>query len=243
VDADISQSLASIAEATGRLLSTVGTLTDSRMREPSLLPGWTRGHVLAHVARNADGLANLLRWAQTGVQTPMYASAEARAAGIEAGAGRPAAELADDVRATADAFAAAAAGLPDAAWAAEVRALAGPPFPARGAFQRRLSEVEIHHVDLAAGYRPGDWPAGFVTDTLARVAGSFAGREDTPACLVSAAGTGPEFRIGRDAPVTAPTRVQGPADTLLAWLIGRDGGSGLQVSGADPTLPVLPAWR
>ncbi len=243
MDADISQSMAGIAAATGRLLSTAGSLTDAQVREPSLLPGWTRGHVLSHLARNADGLANLLRWAGTGTETPMYASAEARAADIEAGAGRTAASLAADVAQAAEGFAAQAARLPGEAWTVPVRALAGPPFPAYGVLHRRLSEIEIHHVDLAAGYRPGDWPAGFVTDALARVAGSFAGREDTPACLVSADGTGTAFRIGRDRPVTPPVQVHGPAATVLAWLIGRDSGSSLRVAGDGPTPPVLPAWR
>ena len=136
--------------------------------EPSLLPGWTRGHVLTHVARNADGLGNLLRWARTGAETPMYASREARRADIEAGAGRSAADLAADVQATAIGFAAEAASLPDEAWAAQVRALTGPPIPARSVLDWRLREVEIHHVDLAAGYRPGDWPAEFVTAQPAR---------------------------------------------------------------------------
>ncbi|HEY6277952.1 MAG TPA: maleylpyruvate isomerase family mycothiol-dependent enzyme [Streptosporangiaceae bacterium] len=243
MDAETSQWMADLAAATGRLLGTAGALTDAGVREPSLLPGWTRGHVLTHIARNADGLANLLRWAQTGIETPMYASAEARAAAIEAGAGRPAAELAADVAAAADAFAGQATGLPAQAWTAQVRRLTGPPFPAYGVLQLRLSEVEIHHVDLAAGYRPGDWPDDFVTDALARVADSFAGRQDTPACVVWAAGSGARFRIGPDRPAAAPTLVHGPAATLLAWLTGRDGGSGLQVFGDDPTLPVPPAWR
>jgi maleylpyruvate isomerase len=241
MDTDISQSLASIAAATGRLLATAGMLADAQVREPSLLPGWTRGHVLTHIARNADGLANLLRGAQTGIEAPMYASAEARAAAIEAGAGRTAASLAADVAAAADAFASQAAGLPAQAWAAQVRRLAGPPFPAYGVLQIRLSEVEIHHVDLAAGYQPGDWPDGFVTDALARVADSFAGRADTPACLVAPDGAGAVFRIGRDGP--APAQVHGPPATLLAWLTGRGRGDGLRVTGDDPTLPVLPAWR
>jgi maleylpyruvate isomerase len=243
VDSDISQSMASIAAATGRLLGTAGTLTDAQVGEPSLLPGWTRGHVLSHLARNADGLANLLRWAGTGTETPMYASAQARAADIEAGTGRDAADLTADLAATAEAFAAQAADLPEAAWTARVRALAGPPFPASAVLQRRLSEVEIHHVDLAAGYQPGDWPPGFVADALARVAGSFADREDIPACSVLAADTGARFRIGRGGPVAAPTFVRGPAATVLAWLTGRDSGGSLQVTGDDPVLPALPAWR
>src|SRR6266704_5264440 len=75
------------AAATERLLGSAAALSDTQAREPSLLPGWTRGHVLTHIARNADGMVNLLHWARTGTQTPMYASPESRAADIEAGAG------------------------------------------------------------------------------------------------------------------------------------------------------------
>jgi len=103
---EISGQLARVGAATDRLLATAAALRDARAREPSLLPGWSRGHVLTHIARNADGLANLLRWAGTGRETPMYASAASRSADIEAGAGRPAAELTADVAGTAAAFAA-----------------------------------------------------------------------------------------------------------------------------------------
>src|ERR1700761_6207748 len=86
-----------IDDATQRLVRTAAQLSAAEIRQPSLLPGWTRGHVLSHVARNADGLRNLLIWAQTGTQTPMYPSAEARVAGIEAGAERGPAEQAADL--------------------------------------------------------------------------------------------------------------------------------------------------
>ena len=235
---------ARIGEATGRLVATAAALADAQTREPSLLPGWTRGHVLTHVARNADGLANLLRWARTGRETPMYASADSRRADIERGAGRPASELAADVERSAAAFAAEAASLPADAWTAPVRALQGPAFPALGVLERRLSEVEIHHVDLAAGYRPGDWPAGFVADALPRVAGSFAGRQDSPSFLVCADGSPHEFRIGPERPPAGSfVSVHGQAATLLAWLLGRGDGAGLRVVGDDAVLPVLPPWR
>ena len=240
---EASQWLDRIAASTDRLLASAAALTDASMREPSLLPGWTRGHVLTHIARNADGLANLLRWARTGTEIPMYASAQARAADIEAGAGRPAAGLTGDVRAAAAAFAAEAAAVPGDAWTVKVRALAGPAFAAFGVLARRLSEVEIHHVDLAAGYVPGDWPAEFVDGTLPRVAESFAGRTDTPTCLVSVTGSPRYVRLGPE-PAGPPTvLVRGQAAELLAWLLGRADGSGLRVSGDPATLPVLPAWR
>jgi maleylpyruvate isomerase len=244
MDDQVRRSMARIGEATDRLLASAGALTDTGVREPSLLPGWTRGHVLTHIARNADGLGNLLRWARTGITTPMYASPEARQADIEAGAGRSAADLAADVQATAIAFAAEAASLPDEAWTAQVQGLTGPPIPGRGVLDWRLRELEIHHVDLAVGYRPGDWPGEFVTASLPGVAGEFAGREDTPSCLLQPDGSGlGPFQIGPEQTTGQPVLVRGSPASLLAWLIGRDDGGGLRVSPDGAARPVLPPWR
>ena len=104
--------LRELATATGQLLGDLDDLSDAQVAGPSLLPGWTRGHVLTHLARNAEGGIRLLGWARTGVPSYEYESLAARAAAIEAGADRPAATLIQDVRQTADAFAAAATGMP-----------------------------------------------------------------------------------------------------------------------------------
>ena len=186
--------LADLEMATRRLLATAALLTDSQVREPSRLPGWTRGHVLTHLARNADGCCNLLTWARTGTETPMYPSEAARDAAIAAGAGRRAADIAADARDSARRLATAAARLPAGAWAATV-ARRGRAFPARELLAMRRSEVEIHHVHLGAGYQPGDWPPGFARAGLARVARDLAGRPDVPALLISPEG-GAGFRIG-----------------------------------------------
>jgi maleylpyruvate isomerase len=240
---EVSHYLGRIQDATGRLLVTSAAVTDAQAREPSLLPGWTRGHVLTHIARNADGMVNLLRGARTGTPIPMYPSTRARDDDIMAGADRPAVDLATDVRESAEAFAAAAASLPGDAWTAEVRALRGPSFPAFGLLDRRLSEVEIHHVDLAAGYRPADWPGEFVTDALDRVADSFTGRDDAPRCLIWATGAPHGYRIGPTEAATPRVIVSGPAADLLAWLLGRDSGTTLRVSGETSTVPGMPPWR
>jgi maleylpyruvate isomerase len=238
---EASHSLDRIAAATERLLATAGTLTDAQVREPSPLPGWSRGHVLTHIARNADGLGNLLRWARTGTEIPMYASADARSADIEAGAGRPAADMAADVRESAAAFAAEAVRITADAWNAKVRALFGEPFPAHRVLNRRLTEVEIHHVDLAAGYSPDDWPAEFVAGLLPGVAGSFAGREDAPRCLVWAEGTPDPYRFGPEGDRPAQVVIHGRPADLLAWLTGRSDGARLTV-GSGGTLPEIPGW-
>jgi maleylpyruvate isomerase len=242
VEQAISRQLADIGSATQRLLATLDLVTDAQAAEPSLLPGWTRGHVATHIARNADGLANLLRWARTGTPAPMYLSNAARDADIEAGAGRTAGALAADVRDSAAGFAAEAARVPADAWDTPVsRTAGGETFPARDALWRRLSELEVHHVDLATGYRPADWPAEFVARHLPRVASAFRGRDDVPGCRVLPAGASDSLPVGPDGGPGAPV-VTGPPADLLAWLLGRGSEESLTVP-AGGALPVLPAWR
>jgi maleylpyruvate isomerase len=239
VDSDPGSLRGQIDEATGRLEATAAVVTDDQARAPSLLPGWSRGHVLTHLARNADGLRNLLIWARTGVETPMYAGPGAREEQIEAGAGRPAAELAADLDASAAAFAREAAGLPAGSWNTTVGGVDGPAHPAWFVLVRRLREAEIHHVDLGLAYRPPDWPLRFVADELERTAGKFTGR-DVPPCVLEAADTGQHFVLGPSGAAAAGSRdgeviVSGPGGWLLAWLIGRDDGSGLTVrAGREP---------
>jgi len=234
--ADLSQR---VDVASARVLATAAGITQEMAREPSSLPGWSRGHVLTHLARNADGLRNLLIWARTGVVTPQYPSVQVRNEEIEAGAGRPARELVVDFANSATAFSAEAALLRDAEWAAEVRGMRGAAHPAFYTLWRRLSELEIHHVDLDAGYRPVDWPPDFVTECLPGIARDFSDSE-CAAALLRASDDGSEHRIGP--PEQEPTvTVSGPSHALLAWLLGRSDDSGLTATPAGP-LPAVPPW-
>src|SRR3978361_1134236 len=95
--ADTSTQLDALRSSTQALEHSIAELTDEQARGPSLLPGWTRGHVLAHIARNGDAMVNLVTWARTGVPTPMSPSREARDTTIEQQSGRPAADLRHDV--------------------------------------------------------------------------------------------------------------------------------------------------
>jgi maleylpyruvate isomerase len=153
--------MSQIDEATRRLLGTVKGLSDDDVRAPSRLPGWTRGHVLTHLARGAEALTNVLHGARTGEPTRAYASQQARDEAIERGAGRSAEDLLADVTAGAEKFRAAVAIVPDDAWERQVRVLDYAEFPALQLLTRRLVEVELHHTDLGAGYGPDDWPARF----------------------------------------------------------------------------------
>jgi maleylpyruvate isomerase len=235
----VEETIRRIDDAVGRLVASASALSDEQMREPSLLPGWSRGHVLTHIARNADGLRNLLTWAQTGVETPQYASLTDRSEQIEAGAPRPAAELAADVSSSAEAFIARARELTGEAWLAEVRASRGPAHPAWFTLHRRLFEVEVHHVDLAAGYQPADWTEWFVSGELYRITGDLAVNPQTPVAILNDVSTGRQYLLRPGE--ASELEIGGPGHELLAWLLGRDSGAALSADPAGP-LPTIPSY-
>jgi maleylpyruvate isomerase len=182
-----------------RLLSRLENLTDELARQPSLLPGWSVGHVLTHLARNADSVVHRLQGAARDEVVDQYPGGPAgRNADIEAGAGRSAADLVTDVRQAGLAVEHEAAGLPGEAWGRLSRDLSGALSPAEAVLLGRIREVEVHHVDLGLGYRPADWPVEFVTETLASELPKLGARAD-PAQLLG-------WLTGR-----------GPAPTLPAW--------------------------
>jgi maleylpyruvate isomerase len=233
------RTLEMLQESTADLVASAGQITDEQARGPSLLPGWTRGHLLTHVARNAEGGTRLLGWARTGVPSYEYRSVAARAAAIAEGAGRPAAVLAEDVRATAAAFAEAAAAVPPGAWQHLVTWTTGQQTPAGMIARSRLGEVLIHHVDLDTEYGAGSWPAGFVAEMIGLVAGAFRENPLVPTALrLAATDTGRAYQTG--AATADGVAVSGTESDLLAWLLGRSGGAHLAWKGAAG-LPRLPS--
>ncbi|MFD8327100.1 maleylpyruvate isomerase family mycothiol-dependent enzyme [Streptomyces lydicus] len=235
---DFAHDVAAVREATERLLVSVGKLDDAAVGEPSLLPGWTRGHVLAHLARNADALTNLLTWARTDIRTPMYASSTARNADIERDADRPLAAHLEDLRESATRFDAAADTLPRARRAFEVEMRNGVVERADRLPLRRLAELELHHMDLGVGHTLDQLLPEFVDSELAFLATvKFAGHPDLPA-LELRADDGRRWHTGRPGDGGGEVVVSGPARALVGWLTGRGDGAELDAHGA--ALPVVP---
>ncbi|MFC9330241.1 maleylpyruvate isomerase family mycothiol-dependent enzyme [Kitasatospora sp. NPDC057015] len=239
-------SLLLLAESTDQLLRTVSALDPEAVAGPSALPGWTRGHVLAHIARNADSLVNLLDGARTGTDIPQYATPETRDRDIEAGAPRPLDVQLADIRESALRFTAAAEELDEKAWTAEVRHRSGVTFEAFEIPWKRLMEVEYHHVDLDAGHTPAHWPEEFAAAEFRRLAARLDGSPGLPAVLLVAEDTGDRARIG-DRDGEPGLTAEGPVRALTAWLSGRSAGDGLQVhqggrqlADARTALPQLP---
>jgi len=216
--------LASVREATERLLGTATRLDNTAGL--SRLPGWTRGHVLAHVARNADALVNVLQG------NPMYVSGEARDSDIERDAPRPLAVQLDDVRESGERF--QAEGRSPADWDRTVELRNGVTDLAARIPFRRLAEVELHHVDLDAGYELEDLPKEFTEREIDFLARRFTGHGAVPPTRI-VTGSG-EWRTGGTE--GAEVTVSGPEADVLGWLAGRRDGAALTT--AVGTLPLLP---
>ncbi len=221
--------LDALREATARLLSATEKLDDSELSRPSRLPGWSRGHVIAHLSRNADALVNVLQG------RPMYADSETRDRDIERDAPRPQAEQLADLAESAAGFVAAAAAPAD--WSRTVAMRNGVTDSASRIPFRRRVEVELHHVDLGAGYELEDLPDEFTAREIDFLAERFAGHPEVVSTGV-ADETGRFWTTGGGREGFSVV-VRGTAPELLGWLSGRRDGSALTVEGGQ-ALPALP---
>jgi maleylpyruvate isomerase len=218
----------------------VAALPDSAFGAPSRLPGWSRAHVVGHLARNAEALGRLAAWARTGVETPMYADAGQRAADIERSATLPPAVQRRDLHDTAAALDAALAALDAAAWAAQVRSALGRTIPAAQVPWLRVREVWLHAVDLDAGPGLPDLPADVVDALLDDVAPAMAARGQLPPLRLEPVDRARDWRLGPAAGAPDAVVLRGTAADLLGWLTGRGDGAALAAS-AGP-VPSAPRW-
>jgi maleylpyruvate isomerase len=163
----VTRGIAGCREATGRLLAALEVVDYSVVARASLLPGWSVGHVLTHLARNADSFVRILNGAAAGEELAQYeGGAPGREQDIEQGSGRAAAAIVDDLRASAASLDEAWDRAPAVVWERNGRHMDGLPFPCRSLPASRWREVEVHHADLGLGYRFSDWPEDFVNYDL-----------------------------------------------------------------------------
>jgi maleylpyruvate isomerase len=230
---DLEAYLDRVNRSTERLLATLRErLADRDVAEPSLLPGWTRGHVLTHLARNADSHRRRIEAASRREVVDQYPGGyDGRASEINAGAARSAANLIADVASSAQAVQLAWERLPDSLWDQPTRDVAGTMRPARELPARRWQELEFHHLDLDLGYRPIHWPAEFVEEWLDRLVRGLPARlpEGVSVVLVATDRDSRQWLSGEGMPVT----LEAPGCQLLAWLAGRPP----ELTGAPPLRP------
>ncbi len=239
---DWAQDLQLLDEQTAILRDAMAELDDVLMHEASMLPGWTRGHVLAHLDGNAQGIARLARWAADGIERPMYISREVRDADVQMHAGRDARSHESSVTQSARALREDLGRLTADQRAGEVTLGNGLRVRAASLARHRLQEVCVHHADLGLpGYTWRDWPEEMAEHMTRLVARDFAERGEFPVASIEWESTG-GVDGDRLAIVPGDVHVLGSAPALLAWLLGRSAGEGLAITGASQ-IPAAPAWR
>ena len=176
-------------ESHARLLDSVAKLGDRDVRAPSSLPGWSRAHVMTHLARNADSFVWLCEGAKIGESRHQYPRPGMREADIDAGSSLSASALFDDLARACRALECSFDALADGLWDFEVTVRTGTKRLTEIAFSR-LREVEVHHLDLAVGYGPAQWPSVYIEGELARQLAALperAGHADLVAWLIGRA--------------------------------------------------------
>lgn len=231
-----------ISHADDRLVRTVDGLTAEALAGPSLLPGWTRAHVVAHLTLNGEGLERVLRGQHVGEPATMYDSQEARDADIEELAGADPSVLRERLLAATTCFSEAVAAMTDEDWQGRFERTPGGQDIAVAAIPlMRLREVEIHHADLASDYTAADWPPEFTVLLI-----DSARKQDySEPFRVHARDLDREWSFGVREDVGGGTLAGGPVVTgdaaaLGWWLTGRGSGDGLSCDAER--LPRIGAW-
>jgi uncharacterized protein (TIGR03083 family) len=212
------------------LVLTESSLDETALAAPSALPGWSRRHLVAHLAANADALGNLVHWAASGERTPMYTSEQERDEGIEAGARLSGEEVKAWLRDSVAALEKAMDALTPEQWQAPVMTAQGRTVPATEIPWLRARETCIHVVDLATGVTFAELPAGFLSSLCDEVADSRAGS----GLVVTATDTGARWELAGPSVTLA-----GPVASVAAYLTGRP--SSLTTVSGEPA-PDLPPW-
>lgn len=198
------------AETHQKLLEIADALTEEQCREDVALPGWTRGHVLSHLARNAESHAHLLACAERGEIGDQYPGGPvAREHGIQSHAGDSVEDLVRALRASIYKLEGAWAGASATAWQGSGRQASGNIILMADLVFLRWRECVIHLTDLNVGIESDQWPTLYVRLELDRQMKVWAARQPMGMTTLPSAA------------------LELPDATRLAWLVGRAHPAGL----------------
>ena len=204
--------LAGIESAAEGIRTELAHLTDASVSEDSLLPGWTRGHVLAHVAGVCRGMARQLEYAERGELIELYdGGQEGRTQEIEEGAASSADEHRERTGAALDRALEAFRGLSPEGWERPITYRNGVVRDGGLALWR---ELVIHRTDLGTGASQHGWDEAFCGHLL----GFLAARVPEGMSFALHPPGRPDLLIG-SGPDTVD--VHGRLADILAWLAGR----------------------
>jgi maleylpyruvate isomerase len=195
-------------------------LSDADLDADSLLPGWTRRHVTAHIGYNARAIARLIEWAATGVETPMYSSPEARNHEIDFGATLSPIALRHLFDHSAVHLNVEWRDLPAEAWHHKVKTAQGRIVPAEETVWMRTREVWVHAMDLDNGATFADIPARVLARLLKDITGAWHTRGTDSGLLIRVTDQ-PDKMVFGDTSAQNPTTISGPLAAITQWATGR----------------------
>ena len=222
--------LSRLGRETDMFLATVSSLSDEELAAPSLCEGWTRAHVIAHVASSGRALVGLIDWATSGEERQLYASPEARSQAIAALAALPREELLAEVRDSAAAFADEARRLTGELAAPEVK-VGGRELPATSIVALRIAEVVVHHHDLDTAWTIEEADPDSLLNAIEAVVRAMRAKGAPGLTLVTEERD--EWIIG-----DGGLRIESDREGLLKWLAR---GDAEDIEAGGP-VPALPAW-
>lgn len=219
-DPALLQDLLTVRHGTAFFGRKLSELRDDELLKPSLLPGWSRAHVIAHVGYNARAIARLMEWANTGVETPMYESPQARNEEIGYGATLPPAALRHLYEHSAIHLNVEWRDTSPPVWSHEVRTAQGRTVPATETVWMRTREVWVHAVDLDNGASFADIPDTVLERLLADITGAWHQRGADQGLVLKVSGAPTLTELG-DLEAAEPEIVSGSLADLTAWAAGR----------------------
>lgn len=218
-------------------------LSDTDLDGDSLLPGWTRRHIAAHIGYNARAISRLVEWAATGVENPMYPSAEVRDTEIRFGATLSPIALRNLFDHSAVHLNVEWRDLPADAWHHKVKTIQGRLVPAEETVWMRTREVWVHAVDLDNGASFFDIPEPVLSRLLKDITSAWATRGSDAGLLIQVSGqeTG---HVVDDTGADTPVVIAGPLAGVVRWATGR-GTAGVTATQNGTILdkvPAAPTW-
>jgi maleylpyruvate isomerase len=245
-DPELLSALLQARRGTAFFARKLNELSDAELDGDSLLPGWSRRHVTAHIGYNARAIARLVEWAATGVETPMYPSTDVRDHEIDFGATLSPIALRHLFDHSAVHLNVEWRDLPEDAWHHKVRTIQGREVPATETVWMRTREVWMHAVDLDNGATFADIPEPVLQRLLKDITGAWKTRGTDTGLMVKVTGQDPELTFG-DTAAESPTMVSGPLPAVVEWAAGRGSGGVTAVGpAADATagssVPAAPKW-
>jgi maleylpyruvate isomerase len=151
-----------IDASTSRLATSLAGAGQRGLAAPSALPSWTRAMIAAHLTWVAERYVSMTGDALAGVKTTTYpAGASERDASLQLFDHATPQEVLARLQHASAALASTWRRLKDQQWSTAMGEERIGPMNLSRLVALRLTELEVHHVDLADGYRVSDWPAVF----------------------------------------------------------------------------------